>query len=307
MYPNSEQAASIRNALLIALKDYNPEILLNSEITSVDRKDNKFITSLYENRKLKKLEFDKIIIATGLGAAPKLGSDASFLPLLLKLEIKYNKYLPALCALELDKREFFKTVTGVRAKGEISVYIDGERIAGDFGELQFCDNGISGIPTFQISRYVSRALDKGKKVTVKTDIFSHIGDVKEIINERKKIFKPETLGDFGNGLINSKLWLGILKLAKKNPENKFKICDEKDWNDIIKACKNMEFKVLKTADFDKCQVCTGGIPLKKLDSNLMYKDIRNLYFAGEIIDVDGICGGYNLQWAWTSGYIAGNA
>ena len=307
VYPNSEQAASIRNALLIALKDYNPEILLNSEIIDVGRKDNKFIISLYESKQLKKLKFDKIIIATGLGAAPKLGSDASFLNILSKLGIEYNKYLPALCSLELDKRDFFNTVTGVRAKGEISVYIKGERIAGDFGELQFGDTGISGIPTFQISRYVSRALDKGQKVTVKTDMFSHIGDIKEIINKRKKIFKPETLGDFGNGLINSKLWFGILKLAGKNSENKVKSCDEKNWNDIIKACKNMEFKVLKTADFDKCQVCTGGISLKKLDNNLMYKDMRNLHFAGEIIDVDGICGGYNLQWAWTSGYIAGNA
>ena len=306
VYPNSEQAASIRNALLIALKGYNVNILLNVEVIDI-KKDNKFLISLYKDKQLEKIKFDKLVIASGLKAAPKLGSDASVMPLLSKMEIEYNKYFPALCALELDKRDFFHTVGGVRAKGEISVYINGSKVANDFGELQFSDTGISGIPTFQISRYVSSALYKKEKVSIKIDIFSHIGNVKDIINKRKRIFKPETLGDFGNGLINSKLWLGILKLAKKNPETKIKECDDNTWSDIIEICKNMEFKVLKTADFEKCQVCTGGIPLKKLDNNLMYRDIKNLYFAGEIIDVDGICGGYNLQWAWTSGYIAGNA
>ena len=305
VYPNSEQASSIRNSLLIALRKYSIKILLNTKVISIDRIDDGFFVNV--NEKPGKIKFDKLIIASGLKAAPKSGSDGSLLPILLKMGVQCKKILPALCAVYLDKRDFFNTVTGVRAKGEISVYIDGEKTANDFGELQFTDSGISGIPTFQISRYISLALESGKEVFVKIDIFSHMGDIKEIIAGRRKLFKTESLEEFGNGLINSKLWLGILKLAKIAPETISKKCDADTWNKIIDICKNMKFRVLKTADFEKCQVCTGGIPLKKLDENLMYKDIKNLYFAGEIIDVDGICGGYNLQWAWTSGYIVGNA
>ena len=112
--------------------------------------------------------------------------------------------------------------------------------------------------------------------------------------------------DLGNGLINSKLWLGILEAAKISPDMKIKKIDKKSFDGLVLLCKKLDFKVKASGDFDKAQVCTGGIPLKDVDENLMYKSIKNLYFAGEILDVDGICGGYNLQWAWTSGYIAGN-
>ena len=109
----------------------------------------------------------------------------------------------------------------------------------------------------------------------------------------------------GNGLINAKLWLGILKIADIKADLDIKKCDKKSFLRLVEICKNMDFTALKSGDFDKSQVCTGGISLDLMDDNLMYKGIKNLYFAGEILDVDGICGGYNLQWAWTSGYIAG--
>ena len=80
---------------------------------------------------------------------------------------------------------------------------------------------------------------------------------------------------------------------------------DKSFERLISICKEMKFNVKCTGDFDKAQVCTGGIDLGDVDDNLMHKDIKDMYFAGEILDVDGICGGYNLQWAWTSGYIAG--
>ena len=272
VYPASEQAASIRNALLMELDRYDTDILLNTYVKDIKLSENGFFVDACDSqKKISKLYFDKLIVATGLKAAPKLGSDGSFLPVLDKLNIKYRPPLPALCGIKLDDKLFFKMTSGVRAKGEISVYCDNKKIAGDFGELQFADSGISGIPTFQVSRYVSKLLY-----------------------------------EIGNGLINSKLWLGILEAAKISPEIKIKKIDKKSFDRLVLLCKKLDFKVKASGDFDKAQVCTGGIPLKDVDENLMYKSIKNLYFAGEILDVDGICGGYNLQWAWTSGYIAGN-
>ena len=307
VYPNSEQAASIRNALLMELGRYDVKILLNTYVKDINKNSDVFQLNICntENKNIKKLFFDKIIIATGLMAAPKLGSDGSFLPLLKRLNIKYNTCLPALCGISLDNKNFFKTASGVRAKGKISVIVDGKTEAGDFGELQFSDTGISGIPTFQISRYVSLYLNKNKKVTIRLDMFSHIGDIEKILNNRTKIPSFRTMEDMGNGLINAKLWLGILKMAYIKADLDIKKCDKKSFLRLVEICKNMDFTALKSGDFDKSQVCTGGISLDLMDNNLMYKGIKNLYFAGEILDVDGICGGYNLQWAWTSGYIAG--
>ena len=307
VYPNSEQAASIRNALLMELGRYDVKILLNTYVKDINKNSDVFQLNICntENKNIKKLYFDKIIIATGLMAAPKLGSDGSFLPLLKRLNIKYNTCLPALCGISLDNKNFFKTASGVRAKGKISVIVDGKTEAGDFGELQFSDTGISGIPTFQISRYVSLYLNKNKKVTIRLDMFSHIGDIEKILNNRTKIPSFRTMEDMGNGLINAKLWLGILKMAYIKADLDIKKCDKKSFLRLVEICKNMDFTALKSGDFDKSQVCTGGISLDLMDNNLMYKGIKNLYFAGEILDVDGICGGYNLQWAWTSGYIAG--
>ena len=307
VYPNSEQAASIRNALLMELGRYDVKILLNTYVKDINKNSDVFQLNICntENQNIKKLYFDKIIIATGLMAAPKLGSDGSFLPLLKRLNIKYNTCLPALCGIVLDNKNFFKTASGVRAKGKISVIVDGKTEAGDFGELQFSETGISGIPTFQISRYVSLYLNKNKKVTIRLDIFSHIGDIEKILNNRTKIPSFRVMEDMGNGLINAKLWLGILKMAYIKADLDIKKCDKKSFLRLVEICKNMDFTALKSGDFDKSQVCTGGISLDLMDDNLMYKGIKNLYFAGEILDVDGICGGYNLQWAWTSGYIAG--
>ncbi len=309
VYPNSEQAASIRNALLMELGRYDVKILLNTYVKDINKNSDVFQLNICntENKNIKKLFFDKIIIATGLMAAPKLGSDGSFLPLLKRLNIKYNTCLPALCGISLDNKNFFKTASGVRAKGKISVIVDGKMEAGDFGELQFSDTGISGIPTFQISRYVSLYLNKNKKVKIRLDMFSHIGDIEKILNNRTKIPSFRTMEDMGNGLINVKLWLGILKMADIKADLDIKKCDKKSFLRLVEICKNMDFTALKSGDFDKCQVCTGGISLDLMDNNLMYKGIKNLYFAGEILDVDGICGGYNLQWAWTSGYIVGQA
>ena len=307
VYPNSEQAASIRNALLMELGRYDVKILLNIYVKDINKNSDVFQLNICntENKNIKKLFFDKIIISTGLMAAPKLGSDGSFLPLLKRLNIKYNTCLPALCGISLDNKNFFKTASGVRAKGKISVIVDEKIEAGDFGELQFSETGISGIPTFQISRYVSLYLNKNKKVTIRLDMFSHIGDIEKILNNRTKIPSFRTMEDMGNGLINAKLWLGILKIADIKADLDIKKCDKKSFLRLVEICKNMGFTALKSGDFDKCQVCTGGISLDLMDDNLMYKGIKNLYFAGEILDVDGICGGYNLQWAWPSGYIAG--
>ena len=189
-YPNSEQAASIRNSLLMELERYDVNILLNTYVTDISKDEDVFTLCVCNaNDKTKsKLYFDKIIIATGLKAAPKLGSDGSFFPILKKLDIKYKPVLPALCGISLDGKNFFKITSGVRAKGKISVSVRDEEVASDFGELQFSDTGISGIPTFQVSRYVSIALDKKEEVRVSLDMFSHLGSIENILNEGKPKF-----------------------------------------------------------------------------------------------------------------------
>jgi len=205
-------------------------------------------------------DYDSVIIATGGRSYPKTGSNGTGYKFLERLGVKYERVMPALCAVYVNDK-FIDEHKGERLLAEVGVIVDGAEIFANAGELQLVDYGISGIPVFQISRYVSKALYEDKKVEVRVNFNPAADIIPDFLRDRKQ--KPE-LGE-------------------------------------------MIFIPEKTAGFDKAQVCTGGVSLDQLDENLQLIDVPGVYLAGEIIDVDGICGGYNLQWAWTSGYIAGKA
>lgn len=295
VYPVTDQAASVQRALHRAMECLGVSLLLDTPVEGVEKR--KHFHVLAGGREY---VFHRLIVATGLRAAPKLGSDGSFLSKLKKLGVYYRTYSPALCPL-LSKDPFFAQTAGVRARGSVEVLIQGERYA-DLGEIQFTKEGLSGIPVFQISRHISRSLQNQKKERVMLDIFAHLGDAREILYKRRELSFMETFGDLGNGLIPSKLWQAVLQRCGLQPEDPIEI---RQLNRLTALVKNLEFTLDGVGSFHQAQVCTGGIPLEDLDETMMYRRMPGLYFAGEIVDVDGMCGGYNLQWAWSSGALAG--
>ena len=219
------------------------------------------------------------------------------------------KPLPALVALGCEE-SFFKEISGVRAKGEIRLLIDGRCAASDVGELQLTDNGISGIPVFQVSRYAVAALDAGKsRVQAELDFMPEYGE-KELIayidrikadmagagkkHEMIKKGNTPSLTDILTGFVNKKLMNLFVKLSGGQTES------------LVRIIKHFKVTVINSKGITSAQVCRGGVRLDEVDTATMESKLcHGLYFCGEILDVDGSCGGYNLQWAWSSGWIAG--
>lgn len=304
-YPNSEQASSVTVAFEQALKELNISCVFNIEISKIEHFES--VISLETNAGI--FHGNKLVIATGLLASPKLGSDGSLFEQINALGHTFSPVLPALCGFYCKGIRFNK-IQGVRAHGIVSAMINGEVIAEDCGEIQFTDYGLSGIPIFQISRHLSKGLYANENVEVKINLLPEFRSeqLKEELFERKNLFKNYKVSTYLNGLLNQKLAdMFFDKMGIEGEEFVFSLND----SDIEQLCyliQNLKVKVTKPRDFEFAQICTGGIPTKDIDvSTMESKIVPKVYFVGEIIDVDGICGGYNLHFAWATGYIAGQS
>ena len=228
-------------------------------------------------------------------ANPSSGSDGSIFEILRKLGVKYSKPLPALVPL-VSKDKFLKGLSGVRSEVSIDFFVDDKKVYERSGEIQFTDFGISGIVVFDGSGRIARGLSENKKCHVVIDFMPEMdfSDCQHFLENRK----PDiTILD---SVFNSKLAKALIEIS--DFEKKGNVLE------LTKAIKGTKISITGTKDFDRAQVTTGGVLTDYIDENTMeYKAIPGLYFCGEVMDIDGPCGGYNLQWAWTSGYIAGKS
>ena len=304
-YPNSNMASSVREILLRELKNKNIKIINNFKVDNINYKNNEFIVKSSDNKILK---CNKLILATGSSAASKTGSDGSGYRLAKSFGHTINSVTPALVPLIVNKK-FFNELKGVRADASISIYVNKKKIREEIGEIQLTSKGISGICTFNVSSIASRNLILGNDVEVSINFLPYTKEsVYDFMCKRNKLVKNHTIYELLESVINYKLINVILKLAKVNPQYNF---DELNYEDKIRLCKMIEEFRLKIDDvesFDKAQVCTGGVSLNEINPSTMQSYlIPNLYVVGEVLDVDGICGGYNLAFAFISGYLAGKA
>lgn len=304
-YPNSEQAVSVANAFIFELERLGVQIYYETEITDILSQKNGVFVSTNKGQFLGR----KLIIATGLLAAPKLGSDGSLFDLIKKTGHRFSPILPALCGFSCKGIDF-KKVQGVRAHGTVTALIDGIEVAEDTGEIQFTNYGLSGIPIFQISRYLSKGVYHKSKVQIAINLLPELN--KEVVlkelNHRKTIYADQTVDKLLNGFIHQLLSDMVLQ---KIHLDKQMFCSGISQSQIEKMAETLQHLVVTVTnyrDFEFAQVCTGGIPLSDIHwETLESKYAKNIHFAGEILDVDGICGGYNLHFAWATGYIAGKA
>ena len=302
VYPRSEQAASVVNCLKAELNNRNINVIYNCKIDSISY-DGKFNVYTADNTYV----FDKLIIAAGSNAIPKSGSDGSGYGYAIRLGHKVKKPLPSLCGLKCTGVNF-KIISGVRCQARVTLKSDGEPIKSDMGELQITDYGVSGIPVFQISGEAIRFLDEGHDVRVCVDYAPDYEYEKlvEYLNNRLANINNKPIDEFLDGFINNKLAIMVKQEIESNSNLSFdSITDSNIIQKIADVLKNSEYIVKGHRGFDNCQVCSGGIYIDDLKATLESKICPGLYFAGEIIDVNGDCGGYNLQWAWSSGYVAG--
>lgn len=306
IYPNSRQAASVVAAFRMELMRLHVDVKTGINITDIKPADDRTGYCIQTDKGSFKSK--RLIIACGLTASPKLGSDGSLFRQIEALGHHIQKPLPALCGFSCDGLNF-KKITGVRCDATVASVIDGQMTEQNTGELQLADYGISGIPVFQISSLMSRALNKGQKVEVIIDFLPAFSDdeLNGYIKGRSiTTTDNRSLNEMLNGLLNNKLLLELIHKSGVSPDKKGRLLTDDDCKSLTRSIKHTAVSVKKPRGLEFAQVCAGGIYTKEIDVRTLESKIHpGLYFCGELLDVDGICGGYNLQWAWTSGYIAG--
>ena len=321
LYPNSDQASSILDVLRMELERQKADVRTGCRISRLLRCGNQFRAET----NLGVFEADAVVLATGSKAAPATGSDGSGYELARRLGHRILTPLPALVQLRCGEKDY-KQLAGVRAEARVDLYVEEESrkggsadgaegadaswrlAASDCGELQLTDYGISGIPVFQVSRYASVALHKGLRVKAVIDFLPHQTrqETEAMTAFRLEQMANETCERWMIGLFHKKLAGVLLKRAGISPGQKAGDVPAGRWKALIGQMRGFTATVTATNSFEQAQVCCGGVDTREVDPlTLASKRTAGLYLAGEILDVDGICGGYNLQWAWSSGAVAG--
>lgn len=297
VYPNSEQAASVSGALSLACREAEVKVK-NETVNRIEKKGDFFLVN--DNR------FDSVIMACGSFANMKDTSSFNGYDLVRKLGHKVTKLYPALVQLKSNDR-FLRTINGVRCEAGIRIFSDNKEVSSEKGELLFSDKGISGIPAMQVSRFVSELNEGNHDIKAKVDFFPEV-DAASLEEElRRRSTMKRTVEEALTGLLNHKLnYIMLVKLGMDVYASARAMLTDKNISRLAELMKNYEFKITGTNSFDMAQVVAGGADTSEINSDTMEsKLVKGLFFAGEIIDVDGTCGGYNLQWAWSSGYVAG--
>ena len=302
-YPFSNQASTIKKALINEIDRVGIKVLNNFLVQNITLEDNKFIVSSED----KDIIVDKLVIATGSYASPKSGSDGWGYSILEKLGHSIIKPLPSLVQLKTSGN-FLKLWSGVRTIAKVTLYEDGNFIREEIGELQLTNYGISGICVFNLSNHVSRGLDNNKKEEVFINFMPFIeGDKNLWFNDQTKLTN-KNIYELLLSILNEKIVEVIFKESKLDSNKLFTELNNEEQEKLINYCTNFKVEVIGTNTFEDAQVCSGGVKLSEINLDAMEsKIIKNLYVTGEILDITGDCGGYNLGIAWRTGIIAGNA
>ena len=233
---------------------------------------------------------DAVILACGSQASEIDGADGSGYTLAKQLGLKVINPLPALVPLK-GKGNYFSKWAGTRIYGKIYLQSQNEIVQTEEGELQLTDYGISGIPVFQLSGLAAKLLQHQHSVTLMLDFLPDVTpkELEELLLKRKELCPYKTTKELCIGLFPKKL---IEVLVDKKT----------DLSTLAEKIKKFSMEIVGTKPFSNAQVCQGGVSLEEISPKTMEcKKIPGLYLAGELLDADGICGGYNLQWAWSSG------
>lgn len=306
LYPASEQASVVLDVLRNELKVLGVEIITECKINKIVKVEDKGLIMVSDGKQ--DYIFDRVVLACGSKAAPKTGSDGSGYKLAKQLGHKLVATVPALVQLRCGE-DYLKAVAGVRAEGQIQVFKEGNCVATEIGEIQFTDYGISGIPVFQISRVVNYILREQSEAEVILNLMPDYDDnaFEQLIASRKLLQTDRTVEEFFTGMLNKKLMSLFTKLAGLKANSSIEQADQNAIRQTYDLCRYWKLRVTGSNPYDNAQVCAGGVDIAEITENMESRLIPGVFFAGEILDVDGKCGGYNLQWAWCSGYLAGMA
>lgn len=292
LYPYSNQAISVCKSFERCIDSLNVEIKYNYDVISIEKENDVFKIN-------NELKSKNVVIATGGKSYPKTGSIGTGYEILKKFGHRVTKLYPSLTNLKTDDK-YLKDLAGVRVDAIVSLLVDNKILDKEEGQVQFTKDSLSGICVFNLSRNVSEYLKDKKCVKL---IVNLVPDYNlEELSKYLDSFRNYLVEDAIACILNHKLAMVIAKKLKLNGR-KISSLTEKETKSICKVLKSMTFNITETGCFDVSQVTNGGAILDEFTHGLESKKCKCLYAIGEVLDVDGKCGGYNLSWAFNSALI----
>jgi len=289
MYPLSKQASIIVEQMLDAMQTLGVEIILGSEVTKISKQNGKF-SLFFDN---KKSIYEKVIISAGGVVAEHLGGTDSGYVLAKMLGHSIVKTIPSLVQVDC-KHPCFRELKGVRVDAEVNLLINNKIVNRQKEDLLFADYGLSGPTILKSSRSAAIGLEDKKKVEVSIRFLPNFSK-DELINMLEGLIEISPKKDMQlhlSSIVHKKIARCILK-------------ETRGIEGIVNRLQNWKFSVNALHGYKSAETTIGGVSLEKIDLQSLESTIhRGLYFTGEVLDVDGDLGGYNLQWAWSSGYVA---
>lgn len=303
-YPRSFQASSVVDALRFTAANLGVKIFTSAKVLDINKTGDHFsIVSGNTDIDNDALVAPTVVISTGgLAGGNKLGSNGDGYSFLKKFGHSIIPQSPVIVQVKTENN-ITRSLKGIKANGAVKIIRNGITMAEDFGEVLFCDYGLSGPPILQLSRFCE------KNTTISLDMFSEINynDLYQLVSKRRKIFEGLPLTEFFAGLLHKRIGQVILKECGLTLSDTCETLTNKNCESIVKILKDFRFKVLGNTGFVNAQATSGGADLKDFTGNLMSVKCKGLFAVGEVLDVDGDCGGYNLQWAWSSANAVTNS
>ncbi len=305
IYPLSYSANTVLDCLRFEALKLGVEFICDTPINNIKKTSAGFLLN-------DTVKADYVIISTGGKSASVHGSDGSGYKLLSQLGHHITKTSPALVQLVCNN-DFCKQLKGVRVNGTISIKCNGKILKAEAGEIQFTDYGLSGIASMQVAQEVNNILLKDKACNIKAciDLSNALtfDDICEYIYDRQISNGNLECENLLIGILPKRIAQVVLKICKIAPQiRKISTLTKSEVKSIASCIKSFEMNVNGTKGFDASQVTSGGASTKEFQPvTFKSKNVNRLYACGEVLDVDADCGGYNLQWAWCSGYLAGKS
>ena len=300
-YPFSKQAITIKNALVNKALNLGVEIIYEMEVIDVLKKDGYFIVKC-DSEEYKSLN---VVLSMGSKAYPKTGSDGLGYEILKKLGHTIIEPLPALVQLTSDFK-YLKDWDGVRCDVEVELFENDRYVLKEVGEIQLTSYGVSGICIFNISNYLTRRVKDNKEV-IKINFVPFIETlITPWMDNYSKKNIDKNIIELLEGFLNYKLVNIILKISRIEGSKYYKDLNNEEKLVLCKNLRSLPISITSTKSYDSAQICNGGVKLSEINYDTMESKIINgLYITGELLDMNGNCGGYNLTTCWISGILAG--
>lgn len=300
-YPRSLQAASVVDTLRFAADRFGVNTFSSVRVTQMQKKGQYFFLQT-DNKNFEPtfLKAKTVLIATGgLAGGKALGATGDGYGWLKQFGHHMQQQTPVIVQVKTENT-ITKSLKGIKVNATASVVLGGQVLASDHGEILFCDYGLSGPPILQLSRYAKNG------ALISLDLFPErtASELTALLQERREIFKDFPLTEFFAGLLNKRVGQAVLKTCGLSLSQSPDMLTDADCRRIADRLKSLTFSVIGNTGFSNAQATAGGADLSEFTDRLMSKHCSGLFAAGEVLDVDGDCGGFNLQWAWSSASTA---